>query len=158
VVFPCGATNPAPTPQLFAGITAPNTSPECRGLWDVISTNVNGYPLLQGQFRIRSVGDGVSDLDYVSLVLAIAEHPTNSRTQPAGPPVPVPTNLPPIAHADSADLNLGVGVKVIDVLNNDRSADGKPLEIAAVGSPAHGKADVIYQRSAVLYTANPFYT
>ncbi len=64
-------------------------------------------------------------------------------------------NAPVTANPDSYTVQQGSSNNVLGVLANDTDADGDPLSIASVGSPAHGTATV--SGGQVLYTPAPGY-
>lgn len=64
-------------------------------------------------------------------------------------------NDAPVAVADSARTATGTPV-LLDVLANDRDADGNPLSITAVGSAANGTVQI--QNGQVLYSPNAGFT
>lgn len=62
-------------------------------------------------------------------------------------------DLPPVAVDDSAVVLENSSGNVIDVLANDSDADGDPLTVFSVGSPAHGST--VNNTTSVSYTPAP---
>jgi len=62
-------------------------------------------------------------------------------------------NRPPVAVADSAEVNVGQSVD-IDVLANDSDPEGDPITLVSVGEPSIGTAAVVGRQ--VRYTATAF--
>lgn len=70
---------------------------------------------------------------------------------PINPPPIVPKNTAPVAKNDSGRVKAGESV-TIDVLANDRDADGDTLTIASTGKGKRGKATI--EKGLFTYTAN----
>lgn len=136
--------------NLFAGASVPNYGQACGySLWDIKERSITNFLVPGSQTLELDATNSFSDL--LSLVVAMAKLPPGSITNSPAIPI-VPTNLPPIAHPDSVNVHHGTLVKLIDVLNNDVSPSGTLLSIGSAGSPAHGTVEIVYDRSAILYT------
>ncbi|HXT28206.1 MAG TPA: Ig-like domain-containing protein [Vicinamibacterales bacterium] len=70
---------------------------------------------------------------------------------PVAPPTP---NQPPVAGNDTGTSLLGADAR-ISVLDNDIDPDGDPLQISAVGTPAHGSASLNNNGVIITYTPEP---
>jgi Big-like domain-containing protein len=70
---------------------------------------------------------------------------------PVAPPTP---NQPPVAGNDTATSLLGADAR-ISVLDNDIDPDGDPLQISAIGAPAHGSASLNNNGVIITYTPEP---
>jgi Big-like domain-containing protein len=72
----------------------------------------------------------------------------------AGPVAPPTPNQAPIAGDDSGTSLLGADAR-ISVLDNDIDPDGDPLQISAIGTPAHGSASLNNNAVIITYTPEP---
>jgi RHS repeat-associated protein len=154
--------------QIFAGTSVPlRHSDDCaynRGLWDIRAFPVDSSHLANSPPHLiissAAVGEqldsGVRE-DAVSIVLKTLLYPS---TGPNGSPAAVAprTDGRPFAVSDGFMVRRDVGRRVLHVLGNDWSVDGKLLRISGVTAPTHGRAEVIYGDSAIAYTASDTFT
>jgi RHS repeat-associated protein len=147
--------------QLFAGYSVPTAGDPCGlRLWDIkekslsaFLTNSNPQSLTLSSINSAEPTGG----DYISLVLAMAKLPPGTITT-SGTAQSIPTNLPPVARADTATVHHATRVQIIDVLGNDSSPTGTLLSVAKAGSAGHGTTEPVYNNSAILYTPEPGYS
>jgi RHS repeat-associated protein len=126
-------------------------------LWDITSPPLQlSPPFVVSGFNRPILRTGPTPLynDCISLVAAILKLPAQSVPPPPTPPVPRPPWVPPVARDDVITVARELGNAVLHVLGNDTSADGFPLRITTVSSPAPeaGVAQTIYEGTAILFT------
>lgn len=66
---------------------------------------------------------------------------------------PIVTNTPPVANPDSAIVMINSKNYTLELLANDKDADGDTLKIATTTNPAHGTIEVL--ATSVRYTPDP---
>ena len=156
------AENSAAGTHVGAHVTATDTDSGDTLTYTLEGTNAAAFEIVStsGQIRTRSGvtytqstyavivkaddGNGGSATVAVTITVTVVTEP---------PPPPPPVNAAPLAVDDAAETAEDTPV-TIDVLANDRDADGDTLTVMEVSAPAHGTARLT-DAGAVEYTPEP---
>jgi hypothetical protein len=173
----CPPEGPPSDSQLFSGTVQSGPSvrsvghvhtDDCDwniGLWDILGPK----PVSAASFAARpgflalsgTRPEGLESLceyDDYSIVASILRYPATAHPPPAGQTaVTPPTEWRPFAVQDVANIRRSLGGELIDVLANDWSPARRLLRIVEVSQPEHGAATIVYDHSAILFSADTGY-
>jgi RHS repeat-associated protein/uncharacterized delta-60 repeat protein len=172
----CGAPS-TDNIQLFQGSTVPSAHFECgtviydgtsahqfnAGLWDIVEAPLPAnLPYVTAPLTINTE-PGIMFVpntypDFLSIVVVLVKLPAGTIPPPVNPPVPRPTDITPILRPDQFTMYRHFGATVLNVLTNDNSPTGTLLSILSVSEPNHGKAQVSYAASGIIYEPDESYT